>query len=116
MALNTRCVEVNVYSTRAEAEQRLIVEPIQAGLDPGEDATELFDVEAIANQVIEWHTELRWRNGRWQEWLPAAGFCSALGDDPAEFWEVVAANRIEANDQGHPSGTSARVTDRTLTE
>ncbi len=76
----------------------------------------LFDVEAIANQVIEWHTELRWRNGRWQEWLPAAGFCSALGDDPAEFWEVVAANRIEANDQGHPSGTSARVTDRTLTE
>ena len=65
-------------------------------------------LEAIANQVIEGHTELRWRNGRWQEWLPAAGFCSALGDDPAEFWEVVAANRIEANDQGHPSGTSAR--------
>lgn len=96
MATNSRGIKVAVYSTRAEAEQREIVEPIQAGLEPGEDATRMFNIEAIAEQVIEWHTETRWRNGREQEWLPGCGFCSALGDDPSEFWQLVQANRIEA--------------------
>lgn len=92
---NSRGVEVRVYSTRAEAVNMEVVEPLAAGLDAGEEPGDLFDVEAIAERVVEWHTEWADWHGQDVEWLPLNGFCSSLSDDPDEFWTVVADHQRE---------------------
>ena len=60
---------MNTYSTRTEAIQREIVEPIEAG---DANAAE-FDIDAIADQVIGDYSD---------------GFTLLVDTD--EFWEIVA--------------------------
>ena len=43
----------NEYSTRNEAVQAIIIDPIEAGQANADD----FDIDAIADEVIESHTE-----------------------------------------------------------
>lgn len=95
---------MKVYSSFADAVNMEIVEPIAAGLDADEDARDLFDVDAIADELIEWHTEYVERGGELVEWLPGNGYRLTLGSDPddeahwgddrsGEFWAVVERHR-----------------------
>lgn len=59
------------YSTRDEAIQAEIINPIEAG----EATADEFDIETIANKVLGGYDQ---------------GY--ALIVDPAEFWEIVEAN------------------------
>lgn len=72
---------MTTYTTREEAVQREIIEPL------GEYAAE-HDVEAIADEVLYWHDEIR-EDGN--IWLPGCGF--RLNKD-VDFWEVVANNAL----------------------
>lgn len=92
---NSHGVRVQVYSTWAEAVNMEVVEPLAATLDGGENPADLYDVEAIAERVLEWHTEWVERDGEQVEWLPLNGFCNSLSDDPDEFWTVVADHQRE---------------------
>lgn len=47
---------MTTYSTHAEAVERLIVEPIEAGGEVA-DARSVYDIEAIANIVITQHAD-----------------------------------------------------------
>lgn len=96
MAINSRGTNVHVFATYNDAVQALIIDPIQAGLEPGEDARQLFVIDLIADECIEWHTEHRTDHaGQEVEWLPGCGWCSALGDDPQEFWNIAWAHKVE---------------------
>lgn len=91
---NSRGVNVRVYSTYPEAATAEVVEPIDAGLVGDEEARQLFDVAAIADAVLEYHVEhINQRRPDGRVGLPLNGYCSALVDDPAEFWELVADHR-----------------------
>lgn len=81
MATNSQGVDAQVFSTYAEAVQMIVREPLAEF--EGE-----FDVDAIAAEAIEWHTEYAQVNGETVEWLPGNGYCSALDDDPDTFWRL----------------------------
>lgn len=67
---------MTTYTTREEAVQREIIEPL------GEYAAE-HDVEAIADAVLYWHDEVR-KDG--STWLPGCGY--RLNQE-VDFWEIV---------------------------
>ncbi len=90
---------LRLYSTRDEAIQRGVVEPIQAGLDAGEDARELFDVEAIADAVVL----------SMAEWFPA-GRGYVIGCSPEEFWAIVQDNARPVVEPIPPYTQRVRVT------
>ena len=92
---NSRGVEVHVYASLGEAVEAEVVAPIQAGLSADEDARVLFDVDGIAEAVLEWHTEHVERDGELVEWLPSAGYCNGLDGEPESFWTVVQAHARE---------------------
>lgn len=69
------------YTTRNEAVLREIIEPL------GEYAEE-YDADAIADEVLFWHDEIR-EDG--STWLPGCGF--RLNPD-VDFWGTVEANTL----------------------
>lgn len=89
---NSAGVETTVYPTYAEALHAVVREPLAEFEDD-------FDVDAIAGEVIEWHTEYIERDGKTFEWLPLNGYCSALSDDPDDFWRLVCRHEITSNEQ-----------------
>lgn len=89
LVTNSKGVRVRVYSPYREAFDAEVLAPIEAGLSSGEVADVVFNLDAIADAVLEWHTE--WID-KDSVWLPGCGYCSSLGDDPAEFWAIVADN------------------------
>ena len=81
-----------LYSTRPEA-VHVIREILGSYVDD-------FDVEAIAAELIEWHTCYTERNGQTIEWLPGNGFYVQQFADDVErgdaqsFWELVASHDV----------------------
>lgn len=88
LVTNSKGIRVHVYSNYVEAFNAEVLAPIEAGLSSGEVADVVFNLDAIADAVLEWHTD--GRDG--SEWLPGCGYCSSLSDDPAEFWAIVSDN------------------------
>ena len=84
---NSQGIETRVFSTYAEAVQMLITEALA-------EFEGDFDVDAIADECIEWHTEYIERDGETVEWLPANGYCWSQDDDPDTFWRVAFAHEI----------------------
>lgn len=77
---------MTTYATRGDAMQREIIEPL------GEWAEE-HDVEAIADEVLYWHDEVR-EDGK--IWLPGCGYrVREMGTDA--FWEIVARHALPTN-------------------
>lgn len=73
-----------LYTTRDEAIQREIIEPIESG-----DATSgEFNIDAIADEVLTWHDGLG-ANHRFPDdiWGGAQGYSCEV--DASEFWEIV---------------------------
>ena len=85
---NTQGIEVQLFSTHDEAVQMIVREPLA-------EFEGDFDVDAIADAAIEWHTEYVERDGQTVEWLPGNGFCSALDDDPDTFWRLAFDHQID---------------------
>lgn len=89
--INSAGADVPAYATLAEAINWEILEPISAGLDGDpRDPEKVYDIVAIAEAVIEYHTEKDGDAVR----LDRSGFCLSLaGDDELEraerFWEIV---------------------------
>lgn len=74
MVTNSLGSRVTRYASRNEAILREILEPMRAGVQNPEEA---FDIEALANEVLEWQD----------------GYCLALDySDPFEgesdFWSI----------------------------
>lgn len=67
---------MTTYTTRNEAITREITEPL------GEYAAE-HDIDAIADEVLYWHDEVR-EDG--SIWLPGCGY---RRNQEVDFWEVV---------------------------
>lgn len=87
-----------LYSTRPEA-----VHAIREIL--GSYAGD-FDVDAIADELVEWHACYIERDGETVEWLPGNGFYIQQFADDAErgdaesFWELVASHDV-SGDEGY---------------
>lgn len=85
-----------VYSTRDEA-----VNSLRDTI--GADADD-FDLDAIADELVEWHTCHTERDGETVEWLPGNGYyirqfaADVEHGDSELFWELVASHRIAADE------------------
>ena len=89
---NSQGNQVQVYASRADAIHFEIILQIEAG-----DATaDEYDIDAIAEEVLEWHDEeILDSEGKPAVWLPASGYCSSLAaDDDYTFWAAVEAYKL----------------------
>ena len=98
-AISTRFAaytDEQLYSTRPEA-ANVIRETI--GIPYADD----YDVDAIANELIAWHTCYIERNGETVEWLPGNGYyIQQIADDVEQedfqsFWELVVRHYTGSN-------------------
>lgn len=90
---NSAGSEVRVYATYTDALYSEVLEPLHTDPDAegGIAIDRVYDVQAIAADVLEWHTEYVERGGKTSEWLPSNGYCYALDtEDTGAFWGVVA--------------------------
>ena len=97
------------YTTRTEAIEREIIEPL------GEYANG-YMINAIADEVLEW-VDGRGANPDHPTaiWLPAQGFRLAVDTD--EFWEVVQRHAVDGEEpDGYDEAEAASVTVGALVE
>lgn len=82
--INFHGLEVTVYSTKNDAVQAEIIDPIEA---TGEASAAEFDIDAIANAVLEFHDA---RDEQGTQRLDEMGYYPDV--DEQTFWAVVERN------------------------